>query len=232
MAAPSLAPIPTRYAGCRFRSRLEARWAVFFDVLGCRWVYEPEGFDLPNTGNYLPDFWVEDFPVQYMYGGETYKTKFWVEVKPDVPRLLSTEDFKLKELALLTGHYVYVATYQHLQAIVKACQVDPLIRGVCNPFGDEYPAFPQPNYGFSFAPVHWWAGRFSMGKMPDKYYEEEGIFKCEAALDAFHKILDESNCAIRDAPFSDADIHDPIIWRAAAQAALSARFEHGECGPT
>lgn len=37
-------PIETRYAGCRFRSRLEARWAVFFDTLGVKWLYEPEGF--------------------------------------------------------------------------------------------------------------------------------------------------------------------------------------------
>jgi len=38
--------IPTRYAGCHFRSRLEARWAVFFDRLGVAWQYEPEGYDL------------------------------------------------------------------------------------------------------------------------------------------------------------------------------------------
>ncbi len=37
-------PIETKYKGCRFRSRLEARWAVFFDALGLEWWYEPEGF--------------------------------------------------------------------------------------------------------------------------------------------------------------------------------------------
>jgi hypothetical protein len=43
--------IETRYAGCRFRSRLEARWAVFFDALGVKWEYEREGFDLfPDSG--------------------------------------------------------------------------------------------------------------------------------------------------------------------------------------
>lgn len=49
--------IETRYAGCRFRSRLEARWAVFFDTLGIPWEYEPEGFDLDGLW-YLPDFWL------------------------------------------------------------------------------------------------------------------------------------------------------------------------------
>lgn len=47
--------IETKYAGCLFRSRLEARWAVVFDRLGIRWEYEPEGFELDDT-RYLPDF--------------------------------------------------------------------------------------------------------------------------------------------------------------------------------
>lgn len=47
--------IETRYAGCHMRSRLEARWAVFFDHLSLEWEYEPQGFELPS-GRYLPDF--------------------------------------------------------------------------------------------------------------------------------------------------------------------------------
>jgi len=43
--------IPTEYAGIRFRSRLEAKWAAFFDLMGWRWTYEP--FDLAG---YIPDF--------------------------------------------------------------------------------------------------------------------------------------------------------------------------------
>jgi hypothetical protein len=69
--------IETEYAGYRFRSRLEARWAVFFDAVGIRWQYEPEGFQrslgADETGaerliNYLPDF--------YLPNSQT-----WVEVK-------------------------------------------------------------------------------------------------------------------------------------------------------
>ena len=48
--------INTYYKGYRFRSRLEARWAVFFDACGVEWEYEPEGFDLGNGLYYLPDF--------------------------------------------------------------------------------------------------------------------------------------------------------------------------------
>lgn len=48
--------IQTRYKGYLFRSRLEARWAVFFDACGVEYEYEPEGFDLGNGVMYLPDF--------------------------------------------------------------------------------------------------------------------------------------------------------------------------------
>ena len=54
-------PIETLYNGYRFRSRLEARWAVFFDVMGIKYQYEPEGYFLPDGTMYLPDFciWVK-----------------------------------------------------------------------------------------------------------------------------------------------------------------------------
>lgn len=69
--------IETRYKGYRFRSRLEARWAVFFDAVGLEWIYEPEGFDLGDTtGWYLPDF-----KVRYSASGNWQ----WIEVKPEAP---------------------------------------------------------------------------------------------------------------------------------------------------
>jgi hypothetical protein len=59
--------IETRYAGCHFRSRLEARWAVFFDHLGIKWQYEPQGFEVSwrlslddGVIRYLPDFYLPD----------------------------------------------------------------------------------------------------------------------------------------------------------------------------
>lgn len=50
--------IPTNYRGCRFRSRLEARWAVFWDELGIGWRYEPQGYVIGGQP-YLPDFLLE-----------------------------------------------------------------------------------------------------------------------------------------------------------------------------
>lgn len=43
--------IPTQYGGVNFRSRLEARWAAFFDLLGWRWLYEATDLE-----GWIPDF--------------------------------------------------------------------------------------------------------------------------------------------------------------------------------
>jgi hypothetical protein len=78
-----LKAIETVYSGYRFRSRLEARWAVFFDALGVAYEYEKEGFDLGEAGNYLPDFWLPD-------------RECWLEIKGREP----TVEESLKALSL------------------------------------------------------------------------------------------------------------------------------------
>lgn len=47
--------IPTTYNGIKFRSKLEANWAKWFDEYSIKWSYESEGFDV-NGIWYLPDF--------------------------------------------------------------------------------------------------------------------------------------------------------------------------------
>lgn len=86
--------IQTRYKGYHFRSRLEARWAVFFDALGVPWEYEPQGFSLPS-GPYLPDFY---FPTW----------KAWGEVKPNEGaynrrQLLELAEATHQEVIMLDG---------------------------------------------------------------------------------------------------------------------------------
>lgn len=49
--------IETAYKGYLFRSRLEAKWAVFLDALGLEWEYESQSFELEGIW-YLPDFWL------------------------------------------------------------------------------------------------------------------------------------------------------------------------------
>lgn len=56
----AIKPIETIYKGYRFRSRLEARWAVFFDNVMVEYEYEPEGFVLEDGTMYLPDFYLPE----------------------------------------------------------------------------------------------------------------------------------------------------------------------------
>lgn len=55
-----MTPIPTTYRGVTYRSRVEARWAVFFEAMGWPAVYEQQGLDLDGVW-YLPDFWLPNF---------------------------------------------------------------------------------------------------------------------------------------------------------------------------
>jgi len=48
--------LETPYDGHVFRSRREARWAVFFNTAQIPWEYEEQGYDLGDAGWYLPDF--------------------------------------------------------------------------------------------------------------------------------------------------------------------------------
>lgn len=59
--------IETEYKGYKMRSRLEAKWAMVFDLLDLPWHYEPEGFTT-DDGNYLPDFYLDNIG--------------WIEIKP------------------------------------------------------------------------------------------------------------------------------------------------------
>jgi len=84
--------IETVYNGYRFRSRLEARWAVFFDTLGIKWEYEKEGYELDGL-LYLPDFWLPEQDC-------------WVEIKGENPT--GSENLKAQLLADHTGKNVYI----------------------------------------------------------------------------------------------------------------------------
>jgi len=85
--------IETRYHGCFFRSRLEARWAVFLDSVKEPWEYEFQGYSLPS-GRYLPDFWLP-------------RLRLWLEIKgPEPTRLELT---LCEELSRRTRRQVLIA---------------------------------------------------------------------------------------------------------------------------
>lgn len=56
METKTIKPIKTTYKGIPFRSRLEARWAVFFDEMGIEYTYEARPFTMRYGIRYLPDF--------------------------------------------------------------------------------------------------------------------------------------------------------------------------------
>lgn len=66
--------MPVTYKGTRFRSKLEAKWAVFFDLCGVEWVYEPD-VSVPGV-YYQPDFLLKN--VLAVHG-------FFSDDNPEIP---------------------------------------------------------------------------------------------------------------------------------------------------
>jgi hypothetical protein len=87
----SIPPIETRYKGYRFRSRLEARWAVFFEAARIAWEYEKDGYKIKGWA-YLPDFYLPEHEAFF-----------------EVKGALDYDESLLQGLADLTGKQVILA---------------------------------------------------------------------------------------------------------------------------
>lgn len=92
----NIAAIATHYAGRKYRSRTEARWACFLDACDIRFQYEFEGHGL-RSGAYLPDFWLPTFQM-------------YLEIKGGEPNEI--ERLKCDELAKASGCVVLLAIGQ------------------------------------------------------------------------------------------------------------------------
>jgi len=103
--------IPTKYKGIIYRSRLEARWAIFFDELNIKHIYEYEGFNLEGKEYYLPDFYLPFYGVYCEVKPnfdevELNKTTFvkftntgnWLLILADVPNVNTTLLFQKNDL--------------------------------------------------------------------------------------------------------------------------------------
>jgi hypothetical protein len=99
--------LPTNYDDIVFRSRIEARWAVFFNALNLEYEYEKEGYDLGGSVLYLPDFWVPALDS-------------WIEIKGQEPDDYEAE--KACRLSVSTGKRVYVFFGGH---VVPDAQTNP-----------------------------------------------------------------------------------------------------------
>jgi hypothetical protein len=78
--------IETEFEGIQFRSRTEARWAVFFSVLHLTYSYEQEKVTLSNGEIYLPDFYLPELDA-------------WFEVKAENDAIVTQEASKARQLA-------------------------------------------------------------------------------------------------------------------------------------
>lgn len=198
--------IETEYKGYRFRSRTEARWAVFFDARGVSYRYEEGGFELSDGTRYLPDFYLPDLHC-------------FVEIKGGEPT--AEERAKCEALCL------------------ESNQTALLISGPPGHAAADEGGFEVPDYGMLvFAP--WMLMPAEDGK-PESYIGPESNLcfgrcrRCDAFALAWWNPegTDTGTMGYCLEPCQCDHDHDriPIIDAAtidAANAARSARFEHGE----
>lgn len=81
--------IETEWGGWKFRSRLEARWAIFMDRAGVQFEYEPEGFET-EAGRYLTDFYLPEH-------------RTWLEIKPRIELVTEYERKRIIALGSATA---------------------------------------------------------------------------------------------------------------------------------
>lgn len=210
-----LQAIETRYKGYRFRSRLEARWAVFFDTLGATWEYEAQGMKVSRRlfnpwanehFNYLPDFWLP-------------KAELYCEVKGS---LSSDELFNLLDAAASLSSNDGSGCHD-------AGGHDLLLLGqIPEPKGNEMQRFP--------VRLHMHKGDLRVLAWP---IEDgcEGVYGT-IANDTGEMLYspDGVRSLLQGRPHMDAwkwsRSRHFKHWLKAFTAARSARFEHGESGAT
>jgi hypothetical protein len=223
--------IETHYAGHRFRSRLEARWAVFLTALGIDWTYEPQGYVLGDGTPYLPDFLVRP--------GAGHE--FWLEIKGQHPSRAEID--KAAQLAEGTQKdtYLYFGPMEQPGAGLSAMTS-----------WDEYmePATSRPRW----RDEHGWilsgseALRWQIGLLPTGYFfpakplgrPHRSAFLWWTECHHCGRTVIKHNGQIGWCPFwgdeapdswdiSGPDFgHETPRLQAAYTAARSARFEHGE----
>ena len=111
----TIKPIETIYNGYRFRSRLEARWAVFFDAMGIKYEYEPQGVEFADGTKYLPDF------LLYVRHRSYTEEDEWEPVYAEVKGVMSEND--LHKIDLLSGHHPVIVFGQLPADSCEYCSV-------------------------------------------------------------------------------------------------------------
>lgn len=207
MEEKTIAPIQTYYSGYHFRSRLEARWAVFFDEIGVEYEYEPEGFKLSDGAGYLPDFYLPQFLT-------------YVEIKHAG---LSEED---RKIAL---HKCEQLSWE-VDCFILFCEGDPLennLKIFCTHYtasgcaSDWYKCEFISEAETDVKLAVWFEGEHCWGK--GKFYYSDG-----SCLEPITNYKYCSNDKVR--PIFELDNNYDFLSE--KQLARQARFEHGETPQT
>lgn len=204
--------IETEYKGHLFRSRLEARWAVFFDALHIEWHYEEQGYELPS-GRYLPDFRIE--------AGALCGTKdVWVEVKGEL-----THDAFIKLVRA-------ACELPRERALPSWPQI--LLLGDIPELGEpsvQTRIDARPNNEFALQRVRW---RGYTPRPGDRGYTTEPIGDPDVfPLSDLEQWTEQATEGIRHwagSALLDYSLRLDRSIDAAHRAARSARFEHGQSG--
>lgn len=198
--------IETRYKGYRFRSRLEARWAVFFDALGIQWEYEKEGYDLGDAGWYLPDFWLP-------------QVEMWAEVKPQ--HFSAVEIDRCWALCAHTGYEVVLLDGMPDFRSYFACTFDAHDHVWMNTLTGETSVVTDGGYP---------GGDFDLRVPWSDYIIGNGYLHEEHRFYGNTGEQDFPSPARWHAGDYPGDHSDPKQYASAVNAARAARFEHGERG--
>ena len=107
---------PTAYNGYLFRSKLEAKWAVFLDTLSIPYVYEPEAFICSDGSQYTPDFYLPTCYLRDKSGKGVYleiKPLYWQDDRVYVDRIQSAFNDEVCAV-LMTGDPYEVISLAHV----------------------------------------------------------------------------------------------------------------------
>lgn len=205
---PEFKAIETAHGGYLFRSRIEARWAIFFETLGVSFEYEKEGFEFPDGTRYLPDFWLE-------------QQQCWFEVKGKEPT--EADIHKMKLLVEHTHQKVFIASgpIPNIEPSDEPFDIDEWLELHEH---DDFSNIPNLDM-ILYCPEY-------IGTKWEILHHGGGLCWCECPT--CHRVgirwftLDGHNkyfCQCTEVPVDDS----PRILRA-FDAARMARFEHGKHG--
>lgn len=190
MSEYRIAAIPTAYKGRQYRSRLEARWAAFFDLLG--WQHEYEPFDLGK--------WSPDFLLTGRYGATLL-----VEIKPIQQFSRSVAD-KMVAACFARGMQREVCGYLLLGLAPTLVSSIPMVGWHGTPYSDE------PRADWCAAPLSWVPDAERPLLRPDVIRVQQVIWKeggpKELELDA---VLEERHSVPIDT-LQDYPEHTMRLW--------------------